>query len=589
MGDAMARGKPDFFISYTAADRPWAEWIAVNLERAGYTTFIQAFDILPGSDFAHAMQAGVDSAKRILAVLSPAYLNSAFGESEWRVAFAEDPTGEKRLLLPVLVEPCTPPGLLKTRVYVDLTGFDETAALAKLLAAVDPDRPRPTSAPFPGAVAAEPQPQVPFPGRSTPVVLGRAADGPTASVAVEAGGDPKAVAVTVCADADASLDQVWIEVDSLPTGVGCVSGCGSLFSVPAGETVQRTIYLRAEAHAAAGAATGTVRVGGVGEPGIAASLSLAVRRPTPTGVEEVAGTVTDAATGHGLAGVRVIVADGGGHTYSVMTDDSGQFSFLNTSSMPIAAGTVRIAAVKSGFTAPLSSLTVAAGQKATDIAITMERDLVVARTGEPAALPRDELLDGPVFYVSYARSRTGAGNAAVQTFFDDLVADLDQIMAVDHGRDIGYLDGMLPAGTGWEGQLLHVLNTCQVFVALLSEAYLFRSEWCPRSWDAFGRRRTVRRDGRPGFTSGIIPVLWAPIHTGIPPRVAAVQRFTPARSVKRYEAEGLLGLQKLDKQLYQETVWSLALEIRKRTAEVRVERGSMTSTHDLRHSFRPAD
>jgi TIR domain len=43
----------DFFISYTAVDEPWARWIAVTLERAGYTTLLQAFDFRPGSDFIH--------------------------------------------------------------------------------------------------------------------------------------------------------------------------------------------------------------------------------------------------------------------------------------------------------------------------------------------------------------------------------------------------------------------------------------------------------------------------------------------------------------------------------------------------------
>jgi hypothetical protein len=32
----------DFFISYTAKDRQWAEWVAWQLESAGFTTDIQA-------------------------------------------------------------------------------------------------------------------------------------------------------------------------------------------------------------------------------------------------------------------------------------------------------------------------------------------------------------------------------------------------------------------------------------------------------------------------------------------------------------------------------------------------------------------
>ena len=41
----------DFFISFSSADRAWAEWIASELEAAGYTTFFQHWDVGPGSNF----------------------------------------------------------------------------------------------------------------------------------------------------------------------------------------------------------------------------------------------------------------------------------------------------------------------------------------------------------------------------------------------------------------------------------------------------------------------------------------------------------------------------------------------------------
>jgi len=149
-------GGPDFFISYTAADEPWARWIAVELERAGYTTLIQAFDIRPGSDFIHEMQRAVSTSSRTIAVLSSAYVGSSFGESEWRVAFHTDPTGERGLLIPVRVQPCQPPGLLASRVFIDLVDADEETARRRLVDGVGRPGPRPTSSPFPGARPATP-------------------------------------------------------------------------------------------------------------------------------------------------------------------------------------------------------------------------------------------------------------------------------------------------------------------------------------------------------------------------------------------------------------------------------------------------
>ena len=147
----MATAGRDFFISYTGVNRAWAEWIAVQLEATGYSTVLQAFDFRPGSDFVHQMHEATSTADRTVAVLSPAYFASAFSEAEWRAAFAKDPSGEQGLLVPVRVQECRPPGLLATRVYVDLVNDDEPTCRRLLLDAVSRDRMRPTMASFPGS------------------------------------------------------------------------------------------------------------------------------------------------------------------------------------------------------------------------------------------------------------------------------------------------------------------------------------------------------------------------------------------------------------------------------------------------------
>jgi hypothetical protein len=56
-------GGRDFFISYTGVNRPWGEWIAVQLETAGYTV-LQAWNFRPGSDFLHQMQQATSASRR---------------------------------------------------------------------------------------------------------------------------------------------------------------------------------------------------------------------------------------------------------------------------------------------------------------------------------------------------------------------------------------------------------------------------------------------------------------------------------------------------------------------------------------------
>jgi hypothetical protein len=78
----------DFFVSYTSADRAWAEWIAWQLEAEGYHVVVQAWDFTAGRDWAHEMQQATATAERVVAILSAAYLRSAHGEAEWRVFYA---------------------------------------------------------------------------------------------------------------------------------------------------------------------------------------------------------------------------------------------------------------------------------------------------------------------------------------------------------------------------------------------------------------------------------------------------------------------------------------------------------------------
>lgn len=139
--------KKDFFVSYTSADRQWAEWIAWTLEEAGFSVFLQAWDILPGSNFVQQMRLAAVHCDRTVAVLSNAYLQSVYAESEWNAAFADDPTGTKRKLIPVRIEDCQLVGLDKPIVYVNLIALSEDDAKASLLQGLGQTRAKPEKRP----------------------------------------------------------------------------------------------------------------------------------------------------------------------------------------------------------------------------------------------------------------------------------------------------------------------------------------------------------------------------------------------------------------------------------------------------------
>ncbi|MGM1059632.1 FxSxx-COOH system tetratricopeptide repeat protein [Saccharothrix sp. Mg75] len=159
--------KWDFFVSYTQDDRQWAEWIAWELEEAGHRVLIQAWDIVPGSNWVATMQEGVQKAERTIAVLSTAYASSTYGAAEWQTAWRDAPLGENRKLLVLRVQDCDRPGLLGSVVSEDLFDLPADEARDRLLRVVKgavEGRLKPATAPgFPGrtrAVAREPR----FPG-----------------------------------------------------------------------------------------------------------------------------------------------------------------------------------------------------------------------------------------------------------------------------------------------------------------------------------------------------------------------------------------------------------------------------------------
>jgi WD40 repeat protein len=158
----------DFFISYAETDRAWAEWIGWHLEEAGYTTIVQAWDFAPGSNFVERTQRALTESRRMIAVLSPGYLASAYDGAEWQSVWRDDMRGDQRSLVPVRVEACDPAGLLALVTSIELVGLDERRSRTRLLdeiaRAIAGDSRPPVAPRFPRMEISGP----PFPGGAAP-------------------------------------------------------------------------------------------------------------------------------------------------------------------------------------------------------------------------------------------------------------------------------------------------------------------------------------------------------------------------------------------------------------------------------------
>ncbi|WP_341477285.1 toll/interleukin-1 receptor domain-containing protein [Frankia canadensis] len=142
--------------------REWAEWVAWQLEDAGYRVLIQAWDFVPGSDWMLGMQQGVSHPRRMIALLSDSYLRSVYGRQEWRAVLAADADGFSRKLLPVRIEDCERPGMLRTVVDFDIYDLAPEATRDHLLRQVGHS--------LSGRVKLTTAPEFPVRHRSTPPI-----------------------------------------------------------------------------------------------------------------------------------------------------------------------------------------------------------------------------------------------------------------------------------------------------------------------------------------------------------------------------------------------------------------------------------
>jgi TIR domain-containing protein len=169
----MASEPPKVFISYSRADRNWAEWIAGVIQRVGYEPIIQAWHFRSGENFVLRMQEAAAQTDFTIAVLSETYIKSEYTQPEWAAAFSQDPTGKRRKLIPVRVAECAATGMLASIIYIDLIGLGELDAERALLDGLkgsgQPDQPPQfpgtrtefgmSTAPFPPSVALPPPPR----------------------------------------------------------------------------------------------------------------------------------------------------------------------------------------------------------------------------------------------------------------------------------------------------------------------------------------------------------------------------------------------------------------------------------------------
>ncbi|MGC4813451.1 FxSxx-COOH system tetratricopeptide repeat protein, partial [Micromonospora sp. DT228] len=148
--EASAATGEKLFISYAGPDRAWAEWVAWQLEHAGYAVELDLWDWAAGDNLVMRINQALERADRMVALFSEAYFeHQRFTTDEWTAVMSgRDRQGK---LIPLRLGDVTLPTVLRPLVAPSLAERSAEDAHRVLLNAVRGPQ-RPTSEPgFPGA------------------------------------------------------------------------------------------------------------------------------------------------------------------------------------------------------------------------------------------------------------------------------------------------------------------------------------------------------------------------------------------------------------------------------------------------------
>ncbi|MFD4502564.1 FxSxx-COOH system tetratricopeptide repeat protein [Streptomyces sp. NPDC058457] len=176
--------RKDFYISYAAPDRLWADWTAAAFRAAGFEAKlapVEAADLSSASTALAGLEHTLAGEARLVVLLSPHYTALNEARDIWRRVNRGDPNGENGMVVPVHVDDSSLPSEFRTSSPgASLVGVSAEEAVFRLLTAAGEQQPgsnarqiAPSAIPStrlpgtPSAVSRLPQRNAVFTGRRT--------------------------------------------------------------------------------------------------------------------------------------------------------------------------------------------------------------------------------------------------------------------------------------------------------------------------------------------------------------------------------------------------------------------------------------
>ena len=107
------------FLSHSSADKAFITKLAIDLRHLGHDVWLDEWDILIGESIPRKIAAGLTDCDFVAVALSRASVASQWVENEWHAKYWDEVNSKMIAVLPILIDDCDIPILLKTKKYVD--------------------------------------------------------------------------------------------------------------------------------------------------------------------------------------------------------------------------------------------------------------------------------------------------------------------------------------------------------------------------------------------------------------------------------------------------------------------------------------
>ena len=123
------------FISHSSKDKHFVNTLATDLHNCGIEPWVDEWKIRVGESIPTKIGNGIKESDFVILVLSKSSTRSKWVEAEWQAKYWHEIQKGRVALLPILLEDCEVPELLKTKKYADFTeGYYE--GLTRVLDAI---------------------------------------------------------------------------------------------------------------------------------------------------------------------------------------------------------------------------------------------------------------------------------------------------------------------------------------------------------------------------------------------------------------------------------------------------------------------